>query len=224
MSTNYAVEPDHEPISLDDPIIPTFLKHMGTSQQIIKVLKSEKVLPVGYCYWNVEAMISRFGGSAVYGWDISVWAGSHISGMHHAIWKSPSGDFFDVTDSYPTAKIKTHTSFLPDDSIKIDPSCSPGIPNIYFASPDPATQDFINSCRNLHTLQQQNSKILYDCGYRCEHHFAIANEQPLPALPYLKIPEAESRKLGQLEEAISKQKLKVGSAIINLRSALISQS
>lgn len=223
MSNSYAVDPDYEPISLDNPIIPKFLENMGTSQKIIKVLKSEKLLPLGNCYWNVEAMVRSFGGSAVYGWDISYWPGSHIAGMHHAIWKSPSGEMLDVTDSYPTAKIKTYSSFLADDSIKIDLSISPGIPNIYFASPDHATQDFINVCTSLHKLQQQRSRILYDCGYRCEHQFAIANEQPLPNLPNLKIAEVESRTL-KLKEEIAEQKIKLGSAIINLRSALLSQS
>lgn len=171
MTTVY-IDPEHEPISLDDPLIPIFLRNMGSDQPLIEVTKAKTLLPIGNCYWNVDAMIKRHGGSAVYGWEVSVWSGSHIAAMHHAIWKTAEGELLDVTETYPSVRNKAHSTFLADDQFLIDLERSPNIPAVYFASPDPKTQEYVKSCRDLHALQKTFADILYDCGDRCERFFA----------------------------------------------------
>lgn len=169
------VYPKHEPISLNNARIPAFLRFMKTKKELTSVKKSEVLLPIGNCYWNVNAMVEDHGGSAVYGWDVMIWSKSHISAMHHAVWRRPDGSLVDVTDTYPTVKNRITSTFLEDDRIDIDLNRQPNIPAKHFIiRDDDATQEYVEACQQLHAIEHQCSAIAYEAGYRCQAQFAIA--------------------------------------------------
>ena len=169
------VYPKHELISLKNHRIPAFLRFMKSDKKLVEVKKSESPLPIGNCYWNVDAMIRRYGGTPVYGWDIAIWSKSHISAMHHAVWKRSDGVLLDVTDTYPTVKNRISSTFLPDDRIEIDLQRQPNIPAKHFVfSHDDATLEFVQACQELHLIDQRCAALAYEAGYRCQQQFGNA--------------------------------------------------
>lgn len=169
------IEPKYEPISLKNHRIPEFLRFMRLEGPVIEVPKLNEPLPIGLCYWNVDTMIRKHGGSMVLGWEVSIWRKSHISAMHHAIWKSPTGELLDVTDTYPTTQIRTHSTFVADDSIKIDLERAPHVPGrIMPVTKNSRTLAYVETLKILHELDKKIADILFDHGYRCENQFAMA--------------------------------------------------
>lgn len=176
------VYPQYEPIPLKNHRIPEFLRFMKLGGPIVEISKLKEPLPIGLCYWNVDTMIRRHGGSVVHGWDVSIWRKSHISAMHHAIWKSPEGELFDVTETDPTTKTKTHSTFVSDDSILIDLQRAPRVPNRLFPITNNArTRDYMETLRALQAIDKQIADIFFDNGYRCENQFAISQGSPSEA-------------------------------------------
>ena len=215
------VYPKYEPISLKNHRIPEFLRFMKLGGPIVEISKFKELLPIGLCYWNVDAMIRRHGGSVVHGWDVSIWRKSHISAMHHAIWQSPEGELFDVTEAYPTTQTKTHSTFVADDSIQIDLQHAPHVPGRLLPITDNArTRDYIENLKALHAIDKQMADILFDNGYRCENQFAMSQGAPSGAglvnLEPLLRSQAAIAPLISKQQAIS---IRLGSSINSLSAA-----
>lgn len=83
---------------------------------------------VGKCWNNVQAMIARHGGDAMYGWALTDFGPHRAFGgsepplyrrwLNHVVWRDPQGRLWEVT---PNAVIDNHaerqfvtTEFLPD--------------------------------------------------------------------------------------------------------------
>lgn len=49
------------------------------------------------CFPNVETFITKNGGSIQYGWRIGEWSGIMLEAEFHAVWRSPNGNYRDVT-------------------------------------------------------------------------------------------------------------------------------
>lgn len=209
------VYPKYEPISLKNHRIPDFLRFMKLDGPIVEVSKLKEPLPIGLCYWNVDAMIRRHGGSVVHGWDVSIWRKSHISAMHHAIWKNPEGELFDVTETYPTTQTKTHSTFVSDDRIQIDLQRAPHVPGRLFSFTNNArTRDYVDTLKALHAIDKQIADILFDNGYRCENQFAMSQGLPpgtgLTNIGPLLMSQAAIAPLMSNQQAIA---IKLGSSI-----------
>ncbi|MFG0496894.1 hypothetical protein ACF8MH_06100 [Pseudomonas sp. YQ_13] len=177
------VEPRHEPLSINSSKVSTFLRFMSSNQRLQSVKRSDRPRPIGNCYWNVDAVVEEFGGTAVYGWDVSVWPKSHIVAMHHAVWQRPDGILEDVTDTYSSVKKRAHSTFLRDDSIEIDLRKQPNIPAKYLPfGADLETAAFIEACSQRHMVENEASRIAHKAGYRCEQQFARSRGLPIPQI------------------------------------------
>lgn len=49
------------------------------------------------CFWNVREAVSKFGGEAVYGWQIHTLGDLYYQCEHHAVWRRPDGVLIDIT-------------------------------------------------------------------------------------------------------------------------------
>lgn len=167
---------------MTNSVIPTNLHIDATDNDLIKfshTIRSDKN-PItirckpnpsyfGYCYWAVEKEVMDNGGSAVYGWLFTKWPGSHIEAMHHAIYKAPDGSLVDICPKLPGHDNPYVTTFLEDDSIKIDLDRVPAIKNkFYQLNSNIFTRNFISSYEKKNTLVSKHSQLSYDLGYRCE--------------------------------------------------------
>ncbi|PTV65601.1 hypothetical protein [Pseudomonas putida] len=212
------VYPNHEPISLNNQRIPAFLRFMKSKEAIVSVPKANPPLPIGNCYWNVDAMVEREGGEAIYGWDITIWSKSHISAMHHAVWRRPDGTLLDVTDTYPNVKNRTTSSFLPDERIQIDLRKQPNIPAKHFIFNDrDATAEFVDACEQLHLIDQQLAAIVYEAGYRCESQFATARGLPAATTFEMSLSPASAAQYSYLSSRKPAALERIGNAIVSLQ-------
>jgi len=79
-------------------------------------LKSVRRLPLGiegHCYTNVQRQCQRAGGTVALGWWLCQEPGRFLAAFHHAIWRAPTGELFDLETPDPSDKSKFAT-FLPD--------------------------------------------------------------------------------------------------------------
>ncbi|MDY7070553.1 hypothetical protein PshuTeo2_05750 [Pseudomonas hunanensis] len=213
------VEPKHEPLPTNSSKAPWFLDAMGSSRELQSVERIANPLQIGRCYWNVDAVVEKWGGNAIYGWDVSFWPDSHIVAMHHAIWQSPDGNLYDVTDTYSSVEKRSHSTFLPDDSIDIDLQIQPCIAARYFAfGSDKETADFIAACSQSHKLEHEISRIAHRAGYRCEVHYATARGLPEPDVR-LNFSREDDDRCQALIEQRSHWGFRIGTAIVALIEA-----
>lgn len=194
---------------------------MKSDNDLMEVRKADLLLPIGNCYWNVNEMIRREGGSMVCGWDIAIWSKSHISAMHHALWLSPAGVLLDVTDTYPSVKNRLISTFLPDDRIVIDLENQPNIPAKHFVFQNgSATLEFVQACQDLHLLDQKIASISYEAGYRCEYQFAMAQNVPITEGFALNLTSASAALYETLAGRRPAAMERIGRAITALNTAL----
>jgi hypothetical protein len=104
--------------SKDDPRVIAFCESIcpGQIPFLVSVAECDGV-SLARCFQNVQAMIQRSGGQIVYGWDISQIPKIHFEATFHAVWKSPHGEFVDVS---PQESGQKQILFLPDVHRKYD--------------------------------------------------------------------------------------------------------
>jgi hypothetical protein len=68
------------------------------------------------CFYNIEELIKREGGSIVYGWAIWEWHRVFIEAEHHAVWEK-DGEWIDITPKEHRAR---KILFLPDPEATYD--------------------------------------------------------------------------------------------------------
>lgn len=214
------VDPDYTPINLNDPVIAKILEDFKTKNKIIKISKVENPLPIGNCYWNVNSAVKKMGGHVIYGWDISCWAGSHITAMHHAVWDSPEQGILDITETYTSKSPRPYSTFLADDSIKIDLERPPLVPSVYYCSSLPETNLYVSLCQALHKLQKRHADLLYNAGYRCEIQQAKAAGLEPPEYLDLNINPDDQLTLLNIGSEILEIQRKLGTAINALKLSL----
>lgn len=113
---------------------------------------------LGCCYWNVAEAVQKHGGKSVLGWQILLWPGVYVEALHHAVWQKPDGELVDITDALP-GEARLSTTFVPDDSIKIDLSRLGGVQNRYHKLSDSPLVDRLIAVGNEQT---ENMKSIID--------------------------------------------------------------
>jgi len=97
--------------------------------RLISRIQRNPLGPPGRCYWNVRDIVQQHGGELSLGWFVSWLPGRYIYAMHHGVWKSPEGNFIDVTRPLeePPAGITTfvHESRKRDINLKFPPGIRP---------------------------------------------------------------------------------------------------
>lgn len=63
------------------------------------------------CIEATAKHVSEFGGSSVFGWQVWEWPGILIEGEFHAVWRSPDGEFLDVSKKDDNENL---VLFIPD--------------------------------------------------------------------------------------------------------------
>ena len=87
--------------------------------------------------------------------------------MHHAVWESPNGGLLDVTEKYSTDPVKSHSVFVPDDSINIDLEKPTLIQSKHLALREQTeVQAFIAAYRQKYICERARADLLYKYGYR----------------------------------------------------------
>lgn len=118
-------------IDFENPILRQMLDRHFPAQDPV-ILRQHGGATPGQCYTNVRNTVSRHGGEAVLCYVFSWWPGLFIEALHHAIWKSPSGDLIDITaPAYPAIRQGTATLavLLPEELQILDPM----VPSIFWA-------------------------------------------------------------------------------------------
>lgn len=137
--------------SLEDPQVGKLSQMVGSPSEAINIPVKECQLPYGNCYWNVEMIVERDGGTAELGWLIQGWPGIFIFAQHHSVWGSPQGDLFDVTDKIPTDPVRDRSVFIPDGRIPVDLERIPNIRGIHLAlSNDRRVMEYIDNYHRYH--------------------------------------------------------------------------
>ncbi len=99
--------------SKDDKKVLAFCKRLSPNHQPFYVpVRPEEGFEPLMCFPNVTEKVKRAGGSIVYGWEISQRPKIHLEAQFHSVWKSPSGEFVDVT---PQLMPQSPILFLIDD-------------------------------------------------------------------------------------------------------------
>lgn len=172
--------PVYESVDLDDKNLQEFSRKINRGADPISVPVVEYPLPFANCYWNVESLVKEFGGRMVLGWDLSLWPGSHLCAVHHAIYLDSSGTLHDVSKRIESSPNQSSTIFLPDNARDINLNKIPAITSRFFVLDNNAlTNEYIHAYSLVNKFEQENSRFLYSIGFRCETNRAIANGTPL---------------------------------------------
>lgn len=152
---------------------------IDSSAKAIEVKRSPQPKPIGFCYWNVSAMVESHGGGMVLGWIIHWLPDVYVEAMHHAIWQSADGSLLDITEAYATDQSSPVSVFVPDNRYSISLDSAPCI-----ARPrcplmvHPTIGKLFASDDRLHALRTEQAEIAYKFGDRCETQKAAARGLP----------------------------------------------
>jgi len=105
------------------------------------------------CVENVENYIKLHGGEKVFGWKIWEWYGIMIEAEFHTIWRSPVGDFKDVT---PEEQPFEQVLFLSDDILKYKEEQIDNIRKPLSDNPD--VLDYIKAHESLFKFMNQGER------------------------------------------------------------------
>ncbi|EHR6439713.1 hypothetical protein HYO29_04070 [Vibrio parahaemolyticus] len=170
-----AIWPDVRTIRKSHPKLRRFATILCPGAKVVRVNSYKTLRPIGLCYWNVDELVRNYGGEAVYGWQFFIWPKRYIEAMHHAVWRTPDGKLFDVTEKYPTDTIKDHSIFLEDDSISVELTKPMFIQSRYFPlNKHPEIDAFISAYQKKNALEQAQAALAYEYGYRNQGQFAKA--------------------------------------------------
>ncbi|WP_446719506.1 SEC-C domain-containing protein [Inquilinus sp. OTU3971] len=127
----------------------------------------------GSCYWNVEKHVNQHGGSKVNGWLLNWWPRLYTEAMHHAVWKSPSGELIDVTNDPYGSNEHGHSTFSEDESIPINLEFWPCIPSDWcYLQHDlrNLTYAFIHSCHARSVIARLYSQFVLQNGLKLDEN------------------------------------------------------
>ncbi|MFX2484988.1 hypothetical protein V6294_22645 [Serratia marcescens] len=172
--------PINHTVAIDDPDLLKICKTINPKYKPLSIKMIDNPRPIGNCYWNAWAQAQEKGGKVVYGWLFNEWPQLYITAMHHAVWQSESGELFDVSEKYDTDPIRTRSTFLPDDTVKIDLQRLPMVTSRIIARAklhpvlDHVVRQLSMAYQMRNSFEQRSADIIYDSGYRCEDQFKKA--------------------------------------------------
>lgn len=160
---------------IDNQFVLRMARMIDPDSVAIEVQRDATLLPLGACYWNVAHVVQERGGALVLGWSITWWPRLFISAMHHAVWRSPDGALFDVTEPPPFDKGGSPPLFVVDERADIRLDIPPGIDNIHLTIRNtPAVRRYLDAYRRHQVVRRELNQIHFRAGYRCEAMFAAA--------------------------------------------------
>lgn len=100
------------PEKSDNPSL-DFARSLNPESELIYVpVKPASDSAPNECYSNVERVVEQKGGQKLIGWQVWEWPGYFAEAECHAVWKSPTGELFDVTP-----KIEKQILFIEDPKV-----------------------------------------------------------------------------------------------------------
>jgi hypothetical protein len=165
----------------DSASVQAFASELRPGARAISVPMFSRQGPLGNCYWNVDAAVKDRGGAMQLGWLMTELADSHIDAMHHAVWMRAPGMLLDVTQKYPDDPVKTHSTFVCDDTIKIDlHRVAPVKTRNKILKDRPELQRYLTAYDEMHAAEDAVNLALWKEGYRAEGNFRkAAGQQPI---------------------------------------------
>ena len=94
-------------------LVKDFYPTISSEEPFYVPIKPERYAKDNDCFLNVEEKVRRDGGTQVIGWAIWYWEGVLIEAEFHSIWKSPEGEYIDITPN-EELMISGKVLFLPD--------------------------------------------------------------------------------------------------------------
>ncbi|HGE8501470.1 hypothetical protein ACYZFV_01530 [Serratia ureilytica] len=181
MHANKALDVYGDVIESDKDLL-KFAENLCPTSKLVTIPVFTPSMPLNNCYWNVDLLVRKHGGSSVLGWRFSATKHSHILAVHHAVYHTPEGEVVDVTAQDNFAYPKGKTVFLPDDSIPIDVSTPSSIEcKFHITNNNLYTRNYIDSYKRFHNLEVKFAEALKNAGYKNQNQFALAEgRQPVP--------------------------------------------
>lgn len=103
------------PVDIESPSL-NFARHLNTNEKPFYVsVKAAKGAELNECYSNVDKFVAAHGGERMLGWQIWEWPNYFAEAEAHAVWKSSSGEYLDVTP-----KEESKILFIPDPRLSFD--------------------------------------------------------------------------------------------------------
>ncbi|HFP9398639.1 TPA: hypothetical protein ACT16L_000910 [Klebsiella michiganensis] len=210
-----AIFPVCEQVEPNDPNVIAFINKIKKGAKVFIPEKISNPMPLGNCYWNANVAAKLKNGKILTGWSITLWPGSHLTAMHHAVFLGQDGKPYDVTESLPREKTNTPDLFVVDNSITINLDKLPFITSKFHEiSDNPLTKKYISAYLSLNKIEKMKSDALYNAGFRCEQQKAIAMGKKYQGNI---ISESELNTIKALEELLNKASLNLGRAMIDLK-------
>lgn len=213
MSTVFPVCEQADP---NDPNVIAFVNKIKKGAAPVIPTKISNPMPLGNCYWNANVFAKQNNGKMVTGWSITVWPGSHISAMHHAVLLGQDGKLYDVTEALPKKDAHLADLFIDDDSIEINLDKIPAISSLFYEINDnPFTKKYINAYNTLNKIEKLKSDAFYNAGIRCEQQKAIAMGMKCQGNI---ISESELASFNTIEGLFNQASINLGKAMIDLKN------
>lgn len=208
-------------ISENDEDLIEFSHNISPSSRPIAIPVFSSPMPLNNCYWNVDLLVRKHGGSSVLGWRFSRTKNSHILAVHHAVYHTPEGEIIDITAQDNFSFPKGKTVFLPDDSILIDVSTPSSIEcKFHIINDNLYTRNYIESYTRFHKLENRLADAFKTAGYQNQNQFALAEgKQPQP-IPFT---QEQGKNIVSIQEMMSKRSSQVQSSL-QLLHAYISRT
>lgn len=200
----------------NDPNVIAFVNKIKKGAIPVVPEKTSKLMSLGYCYWNANVVAKSNNGKMVTGWSITVWPGSHLTAMHHAVALGLDGKLYDVTETLPKEKAHLADLFVVDNSIEINLDKLPFVTSLFYEiNENPYTKKYISAYNALNKIEKMKSDALYKAGVRCEQQKAIAMGAKCQGVMFS---EAEFATIKGIEELLNQASIKLGQAMIDLRN------
>ena len=104
------------PASIDSDTVMRIVKKIGAVAEVVKVpVNPQSGEALNDCHRIVDKKVATDGGEAVRGWLIWECPDWLIEAICHSVWKSPAGDYVDLTRHEDG---ETHIAFLPDPRVQ----------------------------------------------------------------------------------------------------------
>ncbi|WPI51600.1 hypothetical protein R8547_15980 [Klebsiella oxytoca] len=217
-----AVYPISEQAYPNDPNVLTFVRKIKKGAVPIFPEQISNPMPSGNCYWNANAVAKKNGCCIVMGWSITVWPGSHVTAMHHAVVRAKDGKLYDVTKNLPKKDSHLANLFVEDDSIEINLDKAPAVSSLFYETNDNIfTKKYLSAYNAINKLEKMNSDALYNAGYRCEEQKAIAMGTKYQGNIFS---DNEYFTLKEIVDLFTQASIVLGQAIIDLKNYTASSS
>ncbi|TQN59566.1 hypothetical protein FLX27_21885 [Agrobacterium tumefaciens] len=156
-------------IEPDDPLSVRIRDKFFPGLEILSVPIIER-MKTAQCYANVCDYVTKHGGTSQMGWLLTAIPGKFVEATHHSVWRSPTGELFDVTGAAFSAMTNLISTFIVDlETPPPEDYWHPTIPSWFLVlSDDATTKSYVRATRlKIQTLGllMREARLL---GFRME--------------------------------------------------------